>query len=176
MKKYTCHVLHKSKFSLCQQIEVLIGYLCTSMQNKNHYFVTLWSEKLKLSTDWVVRTVYFEKSSKILVQKYQKIINKCFFLTFSSLNLTTYYYQDKGCLFKMLLCNKLPTCPLCKLIFHPKILFCQNYTCKCILNFYEQYKFWKINQKNVLSFRKSALRGGYKPRNVTNQDMLLFEN
>ena len=51
------------------------------------------------------------------------------FLTFSSLNLTTYNHQHKGCLFKMLLCNKLPTCPLYKLIFLPKILFCQNHTC-----------------------------------------------
>ena len=30
-------------------------------------------------------------------------------------------------------------------------------------------------QKHVLLFRKSTLRGCYKPRHVTKQDMLVFE-
>ena len=69
-----------------------------------------------------------------------KIIIKCL-IWFSHHSILPH----KGCLFKMLLCNKLPTCPLCKLIFHPKLLFCQNCTCTCILTFYEQCKIWKIN-------------------------------
>ena len=94
------------------------------------------------------------KQAKQLSRNIKKsLLNALFnFLITQSYHILKYIYQHKGCLFKILLCNKLPTCPLCKLIFHPKILFCQNYSCKCILKtaFYEQYELWIINQSNLI--------------------------
>ena len=172
-KKYTCHVLDKSEFSQmfsplrfhlffskgCLLKLILSATLSTCPMCRSvlypkilfckncswHRFTNLNFHKFSLFERIKAINYCSSKQAKQLSRN----IKKSPYLIFSSLNLTIYNYQHKGCLFKMLLCNKLPICPLCQYIFHPKILFCQNHTCKCILKTasYEQYKLWIRNHK-----------------------------